>query len=160
MKKMFKIKTNVSMVEKFVFSFLGILIGVFIGMVVVMSFYHPYINTSMVNEKPENVSVSAVLVNDCDGYTHYWMELVEIRNDTVRYKIYDRSGILIYDADFVYEDSYDIYLTKTNWTHYVDSIYLDGDIKINLRNSINNLPLGYLIPVLPVYYMNWSNIML
>jgi len=137
------------MMKKLLFTFLGILIGVFIGMLVGVIIDLAYIYPTKEWEKLDNVPVSAAFVGGCDGGC--WMELVEIRNDTVRFKIYqDWSGVLIYDADFVYEDSYDFYLTKTNWTQYVSDFNFSGDKKICCNY------LGCLMPVIPEYYKNLS----
>lgn len=98
-------------------------------------------------EKPSNVPVSAVWKGGCDGGN--WMELVDIKADTIRFKIYrDWNGDLMLDADFVYENCNGLQLTKTNWVQYIS--FFDGT-KLYTRVVVN----GHycrLVPVFPAYY--------
>ncbi len=98
-------------------------------------------------EKPANVPISAVWKGGCDGGN--WVELVDIKTDTIRLRIYrDWSGELILDADFVSKNCNNLHLTKANWNKYID--YFDGTkiySKIQLNSSYCQL-----IPVFPAYY--------
>ncbi|MDR0667365.1 MAG: hypothetical protein LBF90_01950 [Prevotellaceae bacterium] len=98
-------------------------------------------------EKPSNVPISAVWKGGCDGGR--WVELVRIKADTIRFRIYhDWNGTLELDADFIYENCNNLQLTKTNWVEYVscfDGIYLYTDFVIDSRYC-------RLVPIFPAYY--------
>lgn len=98
-------------------------------------------------KKPENVPVSAIWKGGCDG--GIWVELVDIKADTIRFRIYqDWNGELLLDADFVSENCDDLLLTKTTWNEYID--YFDGTkiySKIQVGGSCCRL-----IPIFPAYY--------
>ena len=98
-------------------------------------------------EKPANVPVSAVWKGGCDGGV--WMELVDIKADTIRFRIYrDWNGILELDADFVFENCKDLKLTKANWIEFISDF--DG-IKIYSKVQSDN-SYCQLVPVYPAYY--------
>ena len=81
--------------------FIGIIIGIILF--ITWLFKQPYKNW----ERPVNVPVSAVWQGGCDGGN--WMELVDIKDDTIRLRIYrDWNGELILDADFVSENCNDL----------------------------------------------------
>jgi hypothetical protein len=98
-------------------------------------------------EKPANVPVLAVWKGGCDGGN--WVELVDIKADTIRFRIYhDWNGNLLLDADFVSENCNDLQLTKENWNEYIT--YFDGTkiyTKIQSDSSYCRL-----VPVFPAYY--------
>ena len=98
-------------------------------------------------KRPVNVPVSAVWKGGCDGGN--WMELVDIKDDTIRLRIFrDWNGKLILDADFVYENCDDLQLTETNWSKKIE--YFDGTkiySKIQEGSSYCRL-----IPIFPAYY--------
>lgn len=97
-------------------------------------------------KKPANVPVSAIWAGGCDGGN--WVELVEIRADTIRFRIYhDWSGNLELDADFICENC-NVQLTKANWNEYIT--HFDGT-KIYTKIQSNS---SYcrLVPVFPAYY--------
>lgn len=98
-------------------------------------------------EKPANVPVSAVWKGGCDGGN--WVELVDIKADTIRFRIYhDWNGKLQLDADFVCENCNNLHLTKANWNEYIT--YFDGTkiySKIQSDSSYCRL-----VPVFPAYY--------
>jgi hypothetical protein len=98
-------------------------------------------------EKPANVPTSAVWKGGCDGGS--WVELVDIRADTIRFRIYhDWSGNLELDADFIYENCNGLKLTKANWIEYVSDF--DG-IKLYTKVVVNG-SYCQLVPVFPAYY--------
>jgi len=98
-------------------------------------------------EKPANVPVSAIWKGGCDGGN--WVELVDIKADTIRFRIYsDWNGDLILDADFVSENCNNLLLTKANWSEYIT--YFDGTklySKIQLDSGYSHL-----VPIFPAYY--------
>ena len=97
--------------------------------------------------KSGNIPSSAIWKGGCDGGV--WMELVDIKADTIRFRIYqDWNGELLLDANFVSENCTDLLLTSTNWSEYID--YFDGT-KIYSKVQVGN---GYcrLVPVFPTYY--------
>ena len=98
-------------------------------------------------ERPVNVPVSAVWKGGCDGGN--WMDLVDIKDDTIRLRIFrDWNGELLLDADFVPEKCNDLPLTKTNWSEFID--YFDGTkIYINYQGGSSSCQL---IPIFPAYY--------
>ena len=121
--------------------FIGIIIGIILF--ITWLFKRPCKNW----ERPVNVPVSAVWQGGCDGGN--WMELVDIKDDTIRLRIYrDWNGELILDADFVSENCNDLLLTKTNWSEYID--YFDGT-KIYSKIQVGSRYCR-LIPVFPAYY--------
>lgn len=98
-------------------------------------------------EKPKNVPISAIWKGGCDGGN--WIELVDIRTDTIRFRIYrDWSGELILDADFVLGNCNILHLTRSNWDSCID--YFDGE-RLYYRTQTINSHLQ-LIPILPAYY--------
>ena len=98
-------------------------------------------------EKPANVPVSAVWKGGCDGGN--WVELVDIKADTIRLRIYrDWNGDLILDADFVSENCNNLQLTKENWNEFIS--YFDGKkIYSKIQSDSSYCRFG---PVLPAYY--------
>lgn len=99
-------------------------------------------------ERPSNVPVSALWKGGCDGGN--WIELVEIRADTVRFRIYrDWNGNLILDADFVYENCNNLQLTKANWNEYI--AHFGNALEFYIKNQSDS---SYckLVPVFPAYY--------
>ena len=98
-------------------------------------------------ERPANVPVSAIWKGGCDGGN--WLELVDIKDDTIRLRIYrDWNGELILDADFVSENCKDLHLTVANWNEYID--YFDGT-KIYSKTQLDS-SCCRLFPVFPAYY--------
>ena len=134
-----KLKKELTMRTKLLYLLVGIIIFLF----VIWLFKRPCKKW----ERPVNVPVSAVWQGGCDGGN--WMELVDIKDDTIRLRIYrDWNGKLILDADFVSENSNGLPLTKTNWSEYID--YFDGTkiySKIQVGSSYCRL-----IPIFPAYY--------
>ena len=98
-------------------------------------------------EKPANVPILAVWKGGCDGGN--WMELVDIKADTIRLRIYrDWNGDLKLDADFVSENCNNLQLTKANWNEFIFDF--DGTkiyTKIQSDSSYCQL-----VPVSPAYY--------
>lgn len=98
-------------------------------------------------EKPENIPVSAIWKGGNDGGV--WIELVEIKVDTIRARIYnDWNGDLLLDADFFSENCKGLLLTKTNWNENI--IYFDGE-KIYTKIQVNRNYCS-LTPIFPAYY--------
>lgn len=98
-------------------------------------------------EKPANVPVSAIWKGGCDGGN--WVELVDIRVDTIRFRIYNQSiGDLMLDADFVPANCDDLQLTKTNWNKYIS--FFDGTILYT--KFVSNDHYCRLVPIFPAYY--------
>ena len=76
-------------------------------------------------DKPAKVPVDAIWKGDCDG--GYWVELVKLQKDKVRFRIYrDWNGDLIYDADFGYKDCNGFRLSKSNWDKCITGV-VDGN---------------------------------
>jgi len=97
-------------------------------------------------EKPINVPSEAVWAGGCDG--GYWIELVAIEKDKVRFRIYrDWNGDLILDADFEYKDCNDFRLTNSNWTEYI--AYFGNTIELMDKAGINER--CRLEPIYPAY---------
>jgi hypothetical protein len=100
-------------------------------------------------KKPVSVPVSAVWKGGCDGGS--WVELVDIRADTVRFRIYyDWSGNLELDADFVSEKCNDLQLTKANWNERIT--FFDGTAIYT--NVLSDSSYCRLVPIFPAYYGN------
>lgn len=101
-------------------------------------------------KKPSNVPVSAVWKGGCDGGS--WVELVDIKADTIRFRIYrDWNGNLILDADFVYKNCNNLRLTKANWSEYI--VGFDGEVLgIYSKFQSNSPPYCQIVPVFPAYY--------
>ena len=98
-------------------------------------------------EKPENIPVSAIWKGGCDGGV--WIELVEIKMDTIRARIYnDWNGDLLLDAVFISENCKDVLLTKTNLNENI--IYFDGE-KIYTKIQVGRNYCRF-TPVFPAYY--------
>jgi hypothetical protein len=98
-------------------------------------------------EKPANVPVSAVWKGGCDGGC--WVEFVDIKADTIRFRIYyDRRGYLELDADFVSDKCNDLQLTKANWNEYITGF--DGTA-IHTSILSDNMYCR-LVPIFPAYY--------
>jgi hypothetical protein len=98
-------------------------------------------------EKPTNVPASAVWKGGCDGGS--WIELVSIKEDKIRFRIYrDWNGKLILDADFENGDCDSFRLTETNWTEYAGD-FINGNIGIHI--SSNAGVKCRLVPVYPAY---------
>lgn len=118
--------------------------GIAIGFVLILWLFK---NSCEPWERPKQVPLSAIWKGGCDGGN--WIELVDIRTDTIRLRIYrDWNGELILDADFVSENCDDLQLTKTNWNKNID--FFDG-IAIYCKNDVGG---GYckFNPILPAYY--------
>jgi hypothetical protein len=99
-------------------------------------------------DKPLNVPTSAIWAGDCDGGN--WIELVDIKKDTVRFRIYrDWNGELILDANFVYENCNGLQLTNANWNEYI--AYFDNALHIYSKFQTGN-SYCQLVPVFPAYY--------
>jgi hypothetical protein len=98
-------------------------------------------------DKPKNVPLEAVLKGGCDGGN--WIELVEIKEDKCRFRIYrDWNGALILDADFKYVNCNGFRLTKSNWVDHV--AYFGEAIEFFDKPGINDR--CRLEPVYPAYY--------
>jgi len=98
-------------------------------------------------EKPSNVPVSAVWKGGCDGGN--WVELVDVKADTIRLRIYrDWNGDLILDADFVSENCNNLQLTEENWNEFIS--YFDGK-KIYSKIQSDSSYCRF-VPVFPAYY--------
>lgn len=136
-----KLKKGLTMRTKLLYLLVGIII--FIVLFIIWLFKRPCEQW----KRPTNVPVSAVWKGGCDGGN--WMELVDIKDDTIRLRIYrDWNGELILDADFVSENCKNLHPTVANWNKYID--YFDGT-KIYSKNQLDS---SYcrLVPVFPVYY--------
>jgi hypothetical protein len=132
------------MKTKLLYLFAGIIIAI---VSTILFIYWQFNQPCVEPNKPNNVPASAVWKGGCDGGT--WVELVDIRADTIRFRIYhDWNGNLELDADFIYENCNGLKLTKANWIEYVSDF--DG-IKLYTNFVINN---SYcrLVPVFPAYY--------
>ena len=101
-------------------------------------------------EKPKTVPTNAIWYGDCDG--GYWVELVKMQKDTVRFRIYnDWNGELLWDADFVYKECNNFRLPKSNWKDYIlisaNEIYIfdNDEIKCTLipKHTYYNLAKTY-----------------
>lgn len=136
-----RLKKELAMRTKLLYLLVGLI--VFIVLFIIWLFKRPCKKW----ERPVNVPISAVWQCGCDGGN--WMKLVDIRDDTIRLRIYrDWNGKLILDADFVSENCNDLPLTKTNWSEYVD--YFDGT-KIYTKIQVGSCYCR-LIPIFPAYY--------
>ena len=97
--------------------------------------------------KPSNVPEKAVWKGGCDG--GYWIELVSIEKDTVRFRIYiDWNGDLLLDAYFKYEACHGFRLTDSNWENHV--AYFGNAIEI--YNSSGGSSRCRLEPIYPAIY--------
>jgi len=98
-------------------------------------------------EKPSKVPESAIWKGDCDGGN--WVELVDIKKDTCRFRIYrDWNGDLILDANFEYKDCDKFRLTKSNWDEHV--AYFGNAIELFNKQGYNER--CRLEPIYPAYY--------
>ena len=97
-------------------------------------------------KKPNGVPVSAVWKGGCDGGN--WIELVSIKNDTLRFKIYrDWNGDLLLDADFEYVNCNSFRLTASNWVEHI--AYFGEALEIYEKLNVGKCRLT---PITPVYY--------
>jgi hypothetical protein len=97
-------------------------------------------------EKPKNIPSVAIWKGGCDGGN--WIELVSTEKDKARFKIYrDWNGELLLDADFKYQECYNINLTKVNWVDCVGD-FINGIIGIKCDDKAE----CRLEPNYPVYY--------
>lgn len=104
-----------------------------------------------VPEKSDNVPRSAVWKGDCDE--GQWIELVSMREDTCRFRIYqDYDGSLILDADFYYVDCENFRLTKDNWVEHI--AYFGNTLELYDKSNPNKR--CYLAPIYPPYYDAYS----
>lgn len=88
--------------------------------------------------KPENVPILAIWSGDCDGGE--WIELVEIKEDKYRFRIYqDWNGELKMDADFEFMDD-KTNLTHSNWRNKVCcySQSLDSLVILSVRGDLKD----------------------
>lgn len=104
-------------------------------------------------EKPANVPAAALWKGGCDGGN--WVELVDIKGDTLRFRsYYDVSGNLILDADYICQNCTNLHLTKENWSEYI-SDFNDDNLSIysELQEKFKS-DSGYctLVPIYPAYY--------
>lgn len=98
-------------------------------------------------ERPVNVPAQAIWKGGHDG--GHWIELVNMKNDTIRFRIYrDFDGALILDADFIPKTGNDLHLTRANWDSLID--YFDGE-KIGGKIKPENEYLQWAL-VSPAYY--------
>lgn len=96
-------------------------------------------------KKPSKVPDSAVWIGGCDGGN--WVELVNIKADTIRLRIYrDWDGELILDADYVPHNCNNLFFTEADWEKHFN--YFDGT-KFYIKNQCS----CQLTPVYPLYYM-------
>jgi hypothetical protein len=99
-------------------------------------------------EKTKDVPAEAVWKGGCDGGN--WVELVALKEDTVRFRIYrDWNGELILDADFKYQECGSFRLNENNWEDCTGD-FINGNIGINV-NCHDNIKCR-LEPIYPVYY--------
>lgn len=123
------------------------MIGVIIIIGMILSIIYLFYQNSNHNDRPENIPCTAIWKGGHDGGC--WIELVNIRTDTIRFRIFNEwSGELILDADFVPNSNNNLHLTKSNWSSYVD--FFDG-INIYCKNRIENSYLQ-LTSIFPAYY--------
>lgn len=96
--------------------------------------------------KPESVPSSAIWKGGCDGGN--WIELVELKKDTIRFRVYrDWDGELILDSDFKYSNCNNFRLTESNWNEYI--AYFGNTLEI-YENS--NMGKCRLLRINPSYY--------
>ena len=130
------------MKTKLLYLFVGIIILI-VGVILFFNWQRPCGEW----EKPANVPVAAIWKGGCDGGN--WVELVDIKADTIRFRIYhDWNGDLLLDADFVSEKCNDLQLTKINWNEYITGF--DGTA-IHTTILSDNMYCR-LVPVYPAYY--------
>ncbi|WP_068689381.1 hypothetical protein [Culturomica massiliensis] len=144
MKKMQKLRLKIIKI-KLLYFFAGIIIAIICA---ILFFNWKFKQSCEEWKKPVNVPISAVWKGGCDGGN--WVELVDIKTDTIRFRIYrDWNGDLILDADFVYQNCNDLRLTEANWNEYVS--YFDNALEIYSKFQSDS---SYcrLIPVYPAYY--------
>jgi hypothetical protein len=103
-------------------------------------------------EKPDKVPQSAVWKGGCDG--GHWMELVEIKDNKYRFRIYrDWDGELALDADFIFSGSEckNNKLSMKNWSTQISyySSSLDSLQHIVLKDT--ETPKCYLETTYPAY---------
>lgn len=123
------------------------IIGAIIIIGMIISLIYLFYQNSNHNGRPEKVPCTAIWKGGHDG--GYWIELVNIRTDTIRFRIYNEwSGELILDADFVPNCNNNLHLTKSNWSYYID--FFDG-INIYCKNRTKNSYLQ-LTSIFPTYY--------
>lgn len=100
-------------------------------------------------KRPKNVPISAIWKGHFDGGS--WLELVEIKKDTIRLRIYrDWNGDLLLDADFVTENGSNLQWTKDNWSEYIS--FFDGNVCGVSSKIAKDSIACRLIPISPVYY--------
>lgn len=99
--------------------------------------------------KPYNVPDAAVWIGGCDGGV--WIELVEVKHDTVRLRIYrDSNGELVLDSNFHSSTCQNTQVTKMNWNKIITSY--DGEsLNINGTNAAGGIGCQ-LEPITPAYY--------
>ena len=84
-------------------------------------------------EKYKNIPASAIWKGGCDGGC--WIELVNNRLDTFRFRIYhDSDGTLWSDCDYIFRNTQGIKLTADNWDKYIT-----GYNGLTILSSIENI---------------------
>jgi hypothetical protein len=105
-------------------------------------------------EKPDTVPITAVWKGDCDGGV--WIDLVSIKNNKFRFRIYhDWDGEILMDSDFVFEEEkYNELLDNNNWDElvccYTHSIGPEVGLRVVLRQKEKKITL-HLISIYPAY---------
>ena len=124
-----------------------VVLAVVVLLVVLIFKYGSFGNGCPPPDKPKNVPITAVWKGDCDGGS--WIELVVIKKDKYRFRIYrDWNGELILDADFEHIDCETFSITKSNWSKHI--AYFKNNLEI--YGSSNAARRCKLVPIYPVYY--------
>lgn len=95
------------------------------GMLCVLSLYQ---HGSHIRTHAMRPRANSIWIGGRDGGC--WIELVEIRSDTLRLRVYDERETLYIDADYI-SPCKNLPITKRNWNNYVTSF--DGE---NLHTNI------------------------
>jgi hypothetical protein len=126
---------------------IGVISGIILGIIGIFFYFDWAFNQPCPEPvKPANVPLSAVWIGGCDGGN--WIELVSIKDNKIRFKIYrDWNGDLILDSDFKYDGCANFRLTESSWAKYIayyeNFIHLyDSSAGLNCR----------LMPVYPAYF--------
>lgn len=122
----------------------------FIGVLLCLKCVHK--NPCSSPERPVNIPKDAIWSGDCDGGN--WIELVEIKDNIFRFRIYqDYNGMLLMDANFKSNSDKNL-INISNWKNliccYSHSIS-DSLVRLGIKENEQREKECYLESIYPAY---------